>query len=57
MLSIKMAEECIIRLKQKFIKSKIENLRESLKINQNNTDSENIISDIDTLQKEMNETL
>jgi len=57
MFSIKMAEECIFRLKQKFIKSKIENLRESLKINQNNTNYEDIISKITSLQKEMNETI
>ena len=56
-LSIKMAEECISRLKQKFIKEKIENLRDSLKINTNDTNVKSIISEIDILQKEMNENI
>ena len=52
-----MAEECISRLKQKFIKEKIENLRDSLKINTNDTNVKSIISEIDILQKEMNENI
>ena len=56
-LSIDMAKECINRLKQKFLKEKIEYLRESLKINTNNSNAENIVSEIDVLQKEMNENI
>ena len=35
----------------------VKNVMESLKINQNNTNYEDIISKITTLQKEMNETI
>ena len=55
-LSIAMAKECITRLKQKYIKAKIEHLRESLKINMNNN-IEEIVSEINILQKEMNENI
>ena len=51
------AKECINRLKQSFIKEKIENLRASLKVNPNNDNLENALSEINKLQREMIETL
>lgn len=51
------AKECINRLKQSFMIEKIDSLRESIKENPDNNKLESILSEINDLQREMNENI
>ena len=53
-LSLKMAKECISRMKKRFYSQKIELMRASLKVSSDNDDTVKIINKINTLQKQIN---
>ena len=53
-LSLKMAKECISRMKKRFYSQKIELMRASLKVSIDNDDTVKIINEINTLQKQIN---
>ena len=53
-LSLKMAKECISRMKKRFYSQKIELMRASLKVSSDNDDTVKIINEINTLQKQIN---
>lgn len=53
-LSLKMAKECISRMKKRFYSQKIELMRDSLKVSSDNDDTLKIINEINTLQKQIN---
>ncbi len=53
-LSLKMAKECISRMKKRFFSQKIETMRNSLRVTTDDDDTLKIINQINNLQKEIN---